>query len=110
MYERPFAMEKKRRSVTITGKGLEAFSKHLLSKVDSLVLWHLIKTMPVTGSVISKAALERELKTSRVQLTNVIKRFCEIGFLIRGPRTGVSYHYKINPMFIKFLSLYGGDE
>jgi hypothetical protein len=103
-------MKKQQRSIIVTEKGLDAFTRHLLSKVDSLVFWHLVKTLPVAGAVVSKAVLEKELKTSRVQLTNVIKRFCEAGFLIRGPRMGVSYHYKINPMFIRFLSLSGGEE
>lgn len=88
----------------ITESGVDNLSRHLLSKVESLVLWHLVKTMPIDGAVISKADMERELKTSRVQLTNVMKKFCETGFLIRGPRMGLSYHYKINPLYITFAS------
>jgi len=98
------------RSIMITERGLDAFSRHLLSKVDSLVLWHIVKTLPIDGAVVSKADMGKELKTSRVQLTNVIKRFCETGFLVRGPRVGVSYHYRINPAFIKILPISAGED
>lgn len=75
-----------------------------MTKVDGLVLWHLVTELPVAGDVVSKAALEQKLAITRAQVSNTIKRLCEVGFLMRGTRLGLSYHYKLNPAFFRILS------
>lgn len=92
------------RTVIIAELGLSALQRNPLSKVDGTVLWHLVDTLPPTGAIISKVDLETMLSISHVQINNTLKRLCEIGFLLRGEKIGVSYHYKLNPTFLKVLS------
>jgi RIO-like serine/threonine protein kinase len=92
------------RNVVITSAGLRVLQTKPMTKADGLVLWHLVTKLPVTGEIVSKAALEQKLAITRAQVSNTIKRLCEIGFLIRGTRLGLSYHYKLNPAFFRILS------
>lgn len=95
---------KTERSILLTDSGLHALKNNPLTKAENMILWHLVSTLPIAGNVVSKAALEQELSITRAQLSNVIKRFCEIGFIVRGARIGISYHYKLNPLFFRILS------
>lgn len=92
------------RSIVITEMGLSSLQKSPLSKVEGAILWHLVKQLPVTGDTISKVQLEAALSVSHVQINISMKRLRELGFLTRGPKIGVSYHYKLNPVFFRILS------
>lgn len=92
------------RTIAVTGRGLESLSQNPLSKVEGLILWHLISSLPPTGGVVSKAQLEVKLAVSDTHINRGMKRLCEIGHLIRGPKVGLSFHYKLNPAFFRILS------
>lgn len=92
------------RLIVITELGLRSLQRSPLSKVEGAVLWHLAEHLPVTGSVVSKTALGADLSIRNAHVTRTMKRLCEIGFLLRGPKLGVSYHYKLNPAFFRILS------
>ncbi len=92
------------RSVVLTAAGLRALAQSPLSKSEAIVLWHLVASLPVTGSVVSKAELNSVLSLTQQHLNRAMKRLCELGLLMRGPKIGVSHHYKLNPAFIRILS------
>jgi len=92
------------RSLVITELGLQAFQKSPLTKVEGFILWHLIGRFPVSGDVISKTQLESSLSISHRAASTTMKRLSERGFLVRGPKVGVSHHYKLNPALFKVLS------
>lgn len=92
------------RSIVITELGLRSLRRFPLSKVEGAVLWHLAGQLPFAGNVVSKTALGATLGIRTEQVTRTMKRLCDVGFLSRGPKIGVSYHYKINPAFFRILS------
>lgn len=92
------------RTLVVTTYGLKVLARTPLSKVEGLLLWHLVESLPVTGETVQKAALFEKLSVSIAQGERSMKRLCELGFLVRGPKIGVSHHYKLNPAFIRILS------
>lgn len=92
------------RSVVLTAAGLKVLAQSPLSKSEAIVLWHLVASLPVTGDVVSKAELNSVLSLTQQHLNRAMKRLCELGLLMRGPKVGVSHHYKLNPAFIRILS------
>lgn len=91
-------------SVILTEAAISALLTKPLSKAESIALWWLVANLPVAGDVISLASLADALKVPRARLSQNIKRLCEIGFLVRGTKIALSYHYKLNPVFIRILS------
>lgn len=91
-------------SIILTSDAVQALVSHPLSKSESMVLWLLVANMPASGMVLSLASLANELKITRTNVSQTMKRLCEIGFLVRGPKIGVSHHYKINPVFMRILN------
>lgn len=92
------------RTVVITYSGLEALQRRPLTKTESLVLWQLVSGLPPTGRIISLAELGRSLSITNGQTATATKQLCQTGFLLRGARIGLSYHYKLNPAFFRILS------
>lgn len=90
-------------SIILTNSAVQALVSHPLSKSENMVLWLLVVKMPASGMVVSHADLADELKITRTSVSQIMKRLCEKGFLVRGPKFGVSHHYKINPVFIRIL-------
>lgn len=95
-------MSRSDRTIVLTASGIAAFRHHPLSRLENLVLWYFIETIPPAGDVISHKGLEEKL--SATHLGVVMKRLAEIGFIIRGVRVGISYHYKLNPAFFRIIS------
>lgn len=91
------------RSVILTQLALAAFAKMPLSEAEHQVLWHLVSTLPVSGDAVSITGLESELGITRIYLHSVMQQLCKCGFLMRGPRIGRSYHYKLNPVFLRVI-------
>jgi hypothetical protein len=92
------------RSVVMTAGGLQALRKGPLDKVEGIVLWHLVATLPAFGDVISQAQLASDLAITVVHINNVMKRLCSQGFVMRGAKVGRSYHYKLNPAFFIIIA------
>lgn len=93
---------KQERNVVLTTLCLRALAG--LEKQESTVLWHLALTLPIVGEVVSNAGLGRELLIDVASITRILKRLRELGFLMRGAKVGVSYHYKFNPAFFRIIS------
>lgn len=90
------------RTVVLTEMAIKTLQEHALSKVENATFWSLAGTLPPTGEIVSHADLEK--KVAATNLGPIMKRLCELGFLMRGPKVGVSYHYKLNPAFFRILS------
>lgn len=93
---------KQERNIVLTALCLRALAG--LEKQESIVLWHLALTLPSAGEVVSNAGLGRELVIHVVSIARILKRLRELGFLMRGAKVGVSYHYKLNPAFFRIIS------
>lgn len=93
---------KHERNIVLTTSCLRALVN--LEKRESTVLWHLALTLPIVGEVVSNAELGRILSIDRGDIARVMKRLREFGFLMRGAKVGVSYHYKFNPAFFRIIS------
>lgn len=93
---------KQERNIVLTTSCLRALAG--LEKQESSVLWHLVLTLPIVGEVVSNADLGRELLIDVASISRILKRLRELGFLMRGAKVGVSYHYKLNPAFFRILS------
>ncbi len=91
------------RSFIVTNQGAMALLRHPMTMMQSKVFWHLIITLPPSGEIVSKADLEAKLGITRPRITLTMKQFCEKGFLLRGVKVGLSYHYKVNPAFIRYV-------
>lgn len=92
------------RNVVATQQALKALTKRPLSMAEHHVLWYLAATLPPTGDMVSKAQLHETLAITQVHLNAVMRRLCQHGFLIRGPKAGRSYHYKLNPALLRIIS------
>lgn len=91
------------RTIFITHAGLLALSKHPLTKAETIILWHLIMILPAAGTAVSHVDLAKEVAVNNIKVGSTLKRFCEIGFLVRGPRLGLNYHYKLNSLFFRII-------
>lgn len=93
---------KRERNIVLTTPCLRVLVE--LEKRESIVLWHLTQTLPVVGEIVSNADLGREFSMDVSNIAKVMKRLRELGFLMRGAKVGVSYHYKLNPAFFRIIS------
>lgn len=91
------------RSVVLTQLALAALAKTPLSEAEHRVLWHLATTLPASGDSVSKTDLGSKLGITRIYLHSVMRQLCQSGFLMRGARMGRSYHYKLNPAFLRLI-------
>lgn len=91
------------RAVMISDAGLQALNRHSLTRADGRVLWHLVSTLPLTGAPVSHVTLGKALAITNVNLTSTMRLLCEQGFLVRGPKIGKSYHYKLNPVYFRII-------
>jgi predicted transcriptional regulator len=90
-------------TVVLNVSALQALQRHRFSKFDTLVLWTLVANIPVTGDVVVHSELEKNLSLSHSTVSTAIRRLRETGFLVRGVKSGVSYHYKLNPVYFRLL-------
>lgn len=97
-------VSKHERSVVVTPGGLQALAQNPLSKVEGMILWHLVTMLPISGNIVSQAQLAADLSITTIQINRAVKRFCILGFLMRGVKVGLSHHYKLNPAFFRILS------
>jgi len=93
----------KERTVLITSQGLSSLTRNVLTKGESYVLWHLVAKLPLSGAVLSHVDLGKELSISNVKLGGVLKHLCEAGFLVRGVRIKMNYHYELNPLYFRII-------
>lgn len=96
--------ENPKRHVVLTNRGLQSLTQYPLNKVDGIVLWHFVSNLPPVGEIVSQRGLEDKLAMRGTHINRAIKHLCEIGFLMRGPKVGLSYHYKLNPALFRIIS------
>lgn len=92
------------RSVVLTSAGISTLRLHPLTKVQHIILWHLVETLPPAGEVLSVTNLGETLAIGRVQALRAMKTLLAARFILRGPRMGVPYHYRLNPALFRVLS------
>lgn len=68
-----------------------------LSQAVSLVLWTLVKRLPVNGAPLNLSHLAEELKLTVATVTNAAKQLLAANLLQRGARVGKIYIYTLNP-------------
>lgn len=95
---------KQDRNLVLTTICLRALRTNSLTGRESLTLWYLASTLSVAGEIVSNSEVGQELLIDVSDIARVMKRLCELGFLMRGPKVGVSYHYKLNPAYFKIIS------
>jgi len=92
------------KTLVLTEAGLNELQKGALSKIEAQILWHLVATLPLVGRVVPHESLVDLLFISARSAQHSMSQLTESGFLIRGPKMGLSYHYKINPVFFRIIS------
>jgi len=91
------------RNVVVTPSGLQTLARNPLSKVEGMILWHLVMTLQVSGDVVSQSQLATNLAIALRQVNRAMKLLCTQGFLMRGAKVGLSYHYKLNPAYLRII-------
>jgi len=91
------------RTLVVTANGIKALRTKVLKQTEQLLLWHLVSSLPIAGDVVSHTKLGVELSIDPSNISKTIKRLRELGFLTRGVKIGLSYHYKLNPAFFRVI-------
>lgn len=91
----------KNRSITITARGISVLRKFPLTKAESTVLWHLAATLPASGDAVSHMEIGKEVAITPYKMSLLMKRLCGIEMLVRGPRIGRHYSYKLNSNLLR---------
>jgi len=91
------------RNLVVTASGLKALLQHPLSKIEHSVLWYLAAKLPPAGDVVSQIQMASDLATNPAYMGRAVRKLCSSGLLVRGVRSGLSYHYKLNPLFFRLF-------
>jgi DNA-binding MarR family transcriptional regulator len=93
-----------RRAVVVTERALDLLSTPPgLTGAALLLLWHLVRTLPVKGQYLSLTEVARQLGLSRVYVTNAMHGLIRAGFITRGARAGLLHHYQLNAVYFHSL-------
>lgn len=72
----------------------------LLTQTDYRVRDYLMGTIGLGNYVfVNQAEVARELNIHRISVVNSIKHLCDMNILIKGPKSGRSNTYMVNPAF-----------
>lgn len=85
-----FAMAQDALSVLKDLKRVEDF-RVLMAMLERLDFENLIQ--------VSQAEVADELEMDRAQVNRAVKRLCEVGALLPGPKIGLSRSFRLNPTF-----------
>jgi hypothetical protein len=78
--------------------GAASVLKHVKSADDQRVIWALIEVLDFENLIVAnQAQLARDLGMDKAQVNRSIKRLLDLGFLLEGPKIGVSKSYRLNP-------------
>lgn len=67
---------------------------------DFRVLMAMLERLDFDNLIqVSQAEVAAELEMDRAQVNRAVKRLCELGAVLPGPRIGVSCSYRLNPAF-----------
>lgn len=89
-----------RRAVVVTERAVSLLSTPPgLPGATFLLLWHLVRTLPVKGEYLSLTDLAEQLGLSRVYVTKAMQGLVRAGFITRSAKAGLLHHYQLNPVF-----------
>jgi DNA-binding MarR family transcriptional regulator len=92
------------RTVLLTSAALRLLSRRPTTKVEHTILWYLVMHLPPSGEVLSLRALSAQLHVADSNVNVAMRALCERGFLLRGPKSGRSWHYRLNPAQFRIIS------
>ena len=92
-----------KRALLLTDLALNALIETPFSRSEHLLLWSLAASLPRGGDTLTLSTLATQLSLSSVHVSNSMGKLIRAGYLIRGAKTGTSYHYKLNPAFFQTL-------
>lgn len=90
--------------VIVTSAGLKALNDKPMSKAEHSALWELAVSLPPSGAVVSRSDIASRIFASTAHVNKAIKTLCRHGFLLRGQKEGVSYHYRLNPAYLRLFA------
>jgi DNA-binding IclR family transcriptional regulator len=70
---------------------------------DALLLWHLVKILPISGETLNLTLLADELALARPTVTVGMQTLLKAGFVMRGPKVGRVHSYKLNSAYFQYL-------
>ena len=91
------------RTLILSSLAISALQKTALSRAESVVLWHLVATLPAAGEVIVEKKLAAELSVGPMTLSRTMKRLRVGGMIERLNKIGTSYHYRLNPAYFRLV-------
>lgn len=100
----PAVSNSKTRAIVVTNAAIAALARPPgLHAAPSLMLWHFARELPIGGAHVNMSALASELGISTVHASKSIRTLLEAGFIVRGPKDGMHYHYSLNPAYFHLL-------
>jgi predicted transcriptional regulator len=92
------------RAIVFTERGILSLAKPPgLRASDALLLWHLVKILPIAGEMLNLTLLADELGLARPTVTVGMQTLLKAGFVIRGAKVGRVYTYKLNSAYFHHL-------
>lgn len=84
-------------AIVLTERGILSLAKPPgLRAADALLLWHLVKILPIAGETLNLTLLADELALARPTVTVGMQALLKAGFVTRGPKVGRVHTYKLN--------------
>jgi predicted transcriptional regulator len=91
-------------AIVLTERGILSLAKPPgLKAADALLLWHLVKILPIAGETLNLTLLADELALARPTVTVGMQTLLKAGFVMRGPKVGRVHTYKLNPAYFHHL-------
>lgn len=92
------------RAIILTEHGILSLAKPPgLKAADALLLWHLVKILPIAGETLNLTLLADELALARPTVTVGMQTLLKAGFVMRGPKVGRVHTYKLNTAYFHHL-------
>ena len=92
------------KTLVLTESVLSELQRGALSKVEAQVLWHLVTILPPGGQAVNHGDIVKSLSISAKWAQQSMSKLAESGFLIRGPKIGLSYQRGLRDVSSKRLS------
>lgn len=91
------------KTLMIFPTGQEALLAKPLSKMDSRVLWWLVKNLPPAGAVVTQTDISMGCAVTAPAVSRTIEKLIKDGFIRRISKSGTSYHYRLNTNWFGFV-------
>lgn len=92
------------RAIVLTERAIVTLAKPPgLTAAPALLLWNLVRLMPVAGLPLNLSQLAADLDLTIATVTNAMQTLLTAGFVQRGSKVGRVYIYKLNPAYFHHL-------